>query len=171
MEVADEPCPLQNLSSATVTAEKGRAAIVAPLQGDPQGVESGKSDTREPRAASPMEEPDCRKVTTLLRTRMRRWKRQLRRKTLRPCNRSIFRLATVSSATDTLEAKQILLQHSLPKARQRTNVTTAKCTPSCRLFGAYTTRGEEIAQATYCFPAVVGAITAMAASRGEACSS
>ena len=45
-EVADEPCRLQNLGSATLTAKKEEVAIVAPLQGDPQRVESGKSEEK-----------------------------------------------------------------------------------------------------------------------------
>ena len=210
-EVADEPCRLQNLSSATLTAEKERAAIVAPLQGDPQGGECGKSEAKEPCAASPMEKSttnslthipsktgigsnraaiaarlqanpeksDCSendRQTTMIYYSLEDQDAPTEAATS-PKNAQTLQstsfaqeLVTANSATDILEAKQTLLQHSLPKARQRTNVTTENYTPSCRLFGAYTTRGEGITQATYRFPAVVGAIMAMAASRGEACS-
>ena len=62
-EVADEPCRLQNLSSATLTAEKEEAAIVAPLQGDLQGGDCGRSEAKEPHAASPMEKSTTNSLT------------------------------------------------------------------------------------------------------------
>ena len=64
------------------------------------------------------------------------------------------------------EARKVLLDHPLPTARQRTNVRTKDYTPQGRLFGAYTTRGEGISQATYRFPLAVAAIMCLAATRG-----
>ena len=58
-------------------------------------------------------------------------------------------LGSVQSSVD------ILLQHKLPKARQRTNVVTQDYTPRGRLFGGYTTRGEGVTMASYRFPEVV----------------
>ena len=46
-----------------------------------------------------------------------------------------------------IEAKNILLNHPLPKARQRTNIVSDDYIPEGRLFGAFTTRGEGITQA------------------------
>ena len=43
-------------------------------------------------------------------------------------------------------------EHRLPEARQRTNVVTNDYTPRGRLFGGYTTRGEEVTIASYRFP-------------------
>ena len=40
------------------------------------------------------------------------------------------------------EARNILLNHPLPKARQRTNIVSDDYIPEGRLFGAYATRGE-----------------------------
>ena len=58
-----------------------------------------------------------------------------------------------------------LLNHRLPKARQRTNVVTNDYTPRGRLFGGYTTRGEGVTIASYRFPQVVSAIHAIASTR------
>ena len=62
------------------------------------------------------------------------------------------------------EARKVLLDHSLPTARQRTNVRTKDYTPQGGLFGA---RGEGITQATYRFPLAVAAIICLAATRGS----
>ena len=50
------------------------------------------------------------------------------------------------------EAKQVLLTHSLPKAVSRTNVITDDYIPQGRLIGAFTARGEGIAQASHRYP-------------------
>ena len=71
----------------------------------------------------------------------------------------ITELESVQSSVD------ILLQHKLPKARQRTNVVTQDYTPRGRLFGGYTTRGEGVTMASYRFPEVVSAIHSIAATR------
>ena len=68
------------------------------------------------------------------------------------------------------EAKRVLMEHPLPWARQRTNVSTEQCIPEGRLFGAYTTRGEGITQATFRFPLTVAAIICLAATREAVCS-
>ena len=47
--------------------------------------------------------------------------------------------------------KKLIINHRLPKAKQRTNVVVDGYVPQGRLLGAYTTRGEGIAQATYRF--------------------
>ena len=44
---------------------------------------------------------------------------------------------------------RLLLDHRLPKARQRTNVVTPDYVPRGRLFGGYTTRGEGVTIASY----------------------
>ena len=41
-----------------------------------------------------------------------------------------------------VEAKDILLNHPLPKARQRTTIVRDDYIPEGRLFGAFTTRGR-----------------------------
>ena len=69
------------------------------------------------------------------------------------------------SAMTTSEAIDILLNHALPKSRSRTNVSTKAYIPQGRLFGAFTTRGEGITQATYRYPEVVEAIHALASTR------
>ena len=51
----------------------------------------------------------------------------------------------------TEDARRILLDRPLPRARQRTNVCTEDYVPQGRLFGAYTTRGEGMTQATFRF--------------------
>ena len=71
----------------------------------------------------------------------------------------ITQLESVQSSVD------ILLQHKLPKARQRTNVVTQDYTPRGRLFGGYTTRGEGVTMASYRFPEVISAIHSIAATR------
>ena len=53
--------------------------------------------------------------------------------------------ATTRNGSDNMseiEAKDILLNHPLPKARQRTNIVSEDYVPEGRLFGAFTTRGE-----------------------------
>ena len=52
-------------------------------------------------------------------------------------------------------AKRIILDHPLPKARQRTNIISDDYVPEGRLLGALTTRGEGITQATFRFPLAV----------------
>ena len=84
--------------------------------------------------------------------------------------KSKVRLAShTTSHTTELESAQssvdILLQHKLPKARQRTNVVTQDYTPHGRLFGGYTTRGEGVTMASYRFPEVIFAIHSLAATR------
>ena len=62
--------------------------------------------------------------------------------------------ATTRNGSDEMseiEAKNFLLNHPLPKARQRTNVVSDDYVPEGRLFGAFTTRGEGISQATFLF--------------------
>ena len=51
------------------------------------------------------------------------------------------------------------------KAKQRTNVVVDGYVSQGRLLGAYTTRGEGIAQATYRFPLIVKAIHRLAKTR------
>ena len=69
------------------------------------------------------------------------------------------------SQSEVENAKKIVPQHSLPKARQRTNVSTKQYVPGGRLFGGLTTRGEGIANATFRYPDVVSAIHTLAATR------
>ena len=57
--------------------------------------------------------------------------------------------ATMADAAKVAEVKKLLLSHSLPKARQRTNVFKDSYQPRGRLFGAFTTRGEGITQASF----------------------
>ena len=71
------------------------------------------------------------------------------------------------NAMDLQDAIDIVQRHSLPKARSRTNITTDSYTPQGRLFGAFTTRGEGITQATYRYPKVVIAIHRIALERGK----
>ena len=66
------------------------------------------------------------------------------------------------------DARRILIEHPLPKARQRTNVCTDEYIPHGRLFGAFTTRGEGITQAIFRFPLAIAAIMCLAATRGAA---
>ena len=49
------------------------------------------------------------------------------------------------------DARRILIDHPLPKARQRTNVWIDAYISQGRLFGAFTTRAEGITQATFRF--------------------
>ena len=58
------------------------------------------------------------------------------------------------------------MRHSLPKAISRKNVQLPGYVPEGRLFGAFTTRGEGITQATYRYPKVVQAIHHLASLRG-----
>ena len=64
------------------------------------------------------------------------------------------------------EAQEIIMRHSLPKAVSRKNVQLPGYVPEGRLFGAFTTRGEGITQATYRYPKVVQAIHHLASLRG-----
>ena len=64
------------------------------------------------------------------------------------------------------EAQEIIMRHSLPKAVSRKNVQLPRYVPEGRLFGAFTTRGEGITQATYRYPKVVQAIHHLASLRG-----
>ena len=59
----------------------------------------------------------------------------------------------------------VLLSHTLPKSRTRTNVVTTDDTPRGRLFGAYTTRGVGITHAIFRFPEVTQALISLASSR------
>ena len=75
--------------------------------------------------------------------------------------------ATTRNGSDDMseiEAKDILLNHPLPKARQRTNIVSDDYVPEGRLFGAFTTRGEGITQATFRFPLAVMALMKLASS-------
>ena len=58
------------------------------------------------------------------------------------------------------------MRHSLPKAVSRKNVQLPGYVPEGRLFGAFTTRGEGITQATCRYPKVVQAIHHLASLRG-----
>ena len=60
---------------------------------------------------------------------------------------------------------RVIMDHSLPKSRTRTNVVTDEYIPRGRLFGGYTTRGLGITHATLRFPEVVKSIFAIASSR------
>ena len=71
----------------------------------------------------------------------------------------ITELESVQSSVD------ILLQHKLPKARQRPNVVTQDYTPRGRKFGGYARRGEGVTMASYRFPEVTFAIHSLAATR------
>ena len=83
-----------------------------------------------------------------------------------PCSQGPAAAAMGSStADDALDAaKTTLLSHVLPKARQRTNVFKDVYQPRGSLFGAFTTRGEGITQATFRFPEIVSAIHLLASS-------
>ena len=67
------------------------------------------------------------------------------------------------------DAKKIILDHPLPKARQRTNIVSEDYVPEGRLFGAFTTRGEGITQATFRFPLAVKALMVLASTREGPC--
>ena len=80
--------------------------------------------------------------------------------------------ATTRNGSDEMseiEAKDILLNHPLPKARQRTNIVSEDYVPEGRLFGAFTTRGEGITQATFRFPLAVMALMKLASTREGPC--
>ena len=62
-------------------------------------------------------------------------------------------------------AKRIVLEHSLPRAKHRTNVSTKDYVPRGRLFGGFATRGEGVTNATFRYPEVVSAIHVLAATR------
>ena len=62
-----------------------------------------------------------------------------------------------------IEAEDILLNHPLPKARQRTNIVSDDYIPEGRLFGAFATRGEGITQAIC--PLAVTALMRLASTR------
>ena len=66
------------------------------------------------------------------------------------------------------DARRILIEHPLPKSRQRTNVCTDTYIPQARLFGAFTSRGEGITQATFRFPLAITANMCLAATRAAA---
>ena len=61
-------------------------------------------------------------------------------------------------------AKRIVLEHSLPRAKHRTNVSTKDYVPRGRLLGGFTTRGEGITNATFRYPDVVSAFHVLAAT-------
>ena len=63
------------------------------------------------------------------------------------------------------EAKKILLEHSLPKARQRANIVSDDYFPEARFFGTFTTRGEGMTQTAFRFPQAVKAIMKIASTR------
>ena len=65
----------------------------------------------------------------------------------------------------TKEAQEIIMKHSLPKATSRKHVQLPGCVPKGRLFGAFTSRGEGVTQATYNYPRVVEAIHHLASLR------
>ena len=67
--------------------------------------------------------------------------------------------------THDLDHDDILINHSLPKSRTRTNVVTAEYTPRGRLFGGYTTRGTGVTHATFRFPEVLKAIVSLSFTR------
>ena len=62
-------------------------------------------------------------------------------------------------------AKRIVLEHSLPRAKHRANVSAKDYVPPGRLFGGFATRGEGITNATFRYPEVVSAIHVLAATR------
>ena len=75
----------------------------------------------------------------------------------------------VEGKMTTKEAQEIIMRHSLPKATSRKNVQLPGYVPEGRFFGAFTTRGEGITQATYRYPRVVEGIHHSASLRdGEA---
>ena len=68
----------------------------------------------------------------------------------------------------TKEPREIFMGHSLPNTSRR-SVQLPGCVPEGRLFGASTTRGEGITQATYRYPEAAKAIHHLASLRsGEA---
>ena len=80
--------------------------------------------------------------------------------------------ATTRNGSDEMseiEAKDILLNHPLPKARQRTNIVSDDYIPEGRLFGAFATRGEGITQATFRFPLAATALMKLASTREGPC--
>ena len=56
---------------------------------------------------------------------------------------------------DVQSSVQVLLDHTLPLSRHRTNVVTEQYIPRGRLFGGCTTRGQGITHSTYRFTEVV----------------
>ena len=76
-----------------------------------------------------------------------------------------MRLANFLTASEVENAKRIVLEHSLPKAKHRPNVSTKDYVPRGRLFGGFATRGEGITNATLRYPDVVSAIHLLAATR------
>ena len=80
---------------------------------------------------------------------------------------SVRELCETPSQSDVENAKKTVLQHSLPKARQRTNVSTKDYVPRGRVFGGFTTRGEGITNVTFRYPDVVSAIHLLAATRPQ----
>ena len=61
--------------------------------------------------------------------------------------------------------RTLCFSNSLPKARQRTSVSTKDYVPRDRLFGGFTTRGAGITNATFRYPDVASAIHTLAATR------
>ena len=59
----------------------------------------------------------------------------------------------------------VLINHTLPKSRTRTNVVTTDDPLRGRLYGAYATRGVGITHATFRFPEVTQALISLASSR------
>ena len=62
---------------------------------------------------------------------------------------------------------QVLLDHTLPLSKHRTNVVTDQYVPRGRLFGGYTARVQGITHSTYSFAEVVEAIHLIAKTRPE----
>ena len=75
------------------------------------------------------------------------------------------RTAQDAPQSEAEQARMTLLQHSLPKARQRTNVSTKDYVPRGRSLGGFTTRGDGITDATLRFPEVLSTIHLLASSR------
>ena len=67
---------------------------------------------------------------------------------------------------DVQSSVQILLDHTLPLSKHRTNMVTEQYVPRGRLFGGYTTRGQgSRTHSTYRFAEVVEAILLIAKTR------
>ena len=93
------------------------------------------------------------------------------RKASKVTDSTTSRKASEVSSDDMSEddAKRIILEHPLPKARQRTNIVSEDYVPEGRLFGAFTARGEGITQATFRFPLAVKALMVLASTREGPC--
>ena len=79
-----------------------------------------------------------------------------------PCLQAAELTASDADAAEVAEAKQLLLSHSLPKARQRTNVF--KDIEGETTWG-FATRGEGITQASFRFPEIASAMHLLASTR------